>query len=108
MVPPGQVRIVRTDSPIPPSIDDEPGNHAYHVKGSLGERNSKRHRAATVSLTLDDWEHAKQEPSERALDLDLLRGTVELEVLYQFRNEGLHLYHPNKLSIERRHRRPGQ
>ena len=85
---------------MPPSIDDEPGNHAYHVKGSLGERNSKRHRPATVSLPLDDREHAKEEPSERALDLDLLRRTVELEVLYQFRNEGLHLYHPDKSSIK--------
>ena len=75
---------------------------------SLRERNAKRHRAATVSLTLDDWEHAKEEPSERALDLDLLCRTVELEVLYQFRNEGLHLYHPDESGVRRRHERPSQ
>ena len=73
--------VSRAQTPMISSIDDEPGNNTNHVKGSLGERNSKRHRAATVSLSLDDREHAKEEPSKRTLDLDLLRRTVELEVL---------------------------
>ena len=60
----------------------------------MRERNADRHRATAVGLPLDDWEHAKDESSERALDLDLLRGGVELEVLYELGEEGLHLDDP--------------
>ena len=72
-----------------------------HKEGSLlRERNADRHSPTAVSLPLDDREHAKHESSERALDLDLLRGRVELEVLDELGEEGLHLDDPSCRSTD--------
>ena len=60
----------------------------------LRQGNADGHRPAAFGLALDDREHTKDEPSERTLDLDFLRGRVELEVLHQLRDEGLHLNEP--------------